>query len=235
MPSEPRITTPRKETGPGAIGSGRVHSTRNLTAQSWLRLLAWPAVTGMVILGFQGLSWRGESLSAPEQGGSAIALLVMGICTARMGGRWQVGAPLLLVAGSFIAFMGARMGHGTGLAAWMSVAGVAMAGMLIVLERPHSVPSAIAAMTLVGASLGLGLGSENSGAVLIRQGASLHESLSGGMRVLTAAFVYAGGWITGHHAWKSVHADRRFTWLGVCVCLSALAEGLCQATALAIL
>lgn len=146
--------------------------------------------------------------------GTAFAMIVAGLCASRMGGHWRRTVPaLLLPAGLFGAWAGGVHPGLDALGSWAVLASAAMAGMLIVLPRPHSAPSAVVAAALLAFGMGAKAGMHASA------GLGLHAILWWTGAVVVAAGLYATGALLGKRIERSKHAPRRFVGVGVGTCL----------------
>jgi hydrogenase/urease accessory protein HupE len=145
------------------------------------------------------------------------ALLVLGLAASRLGGAWQRGLPLLLLAALLPGLVLGHVSPGLqALAGWGVLAALWMTGLLVALPRPHSAPSAIVATLLLGLAHGHagGVAAQDGGAALM-----VFMLMSLGWVAIGAA---VGALATRHH-----DADRRFVLFGASSCvLGVLVAGL---------
>lgn len=162
---------------------------------------------------------QGASLAPVSSCGARgfFALIVAGLCASRMGGHWNRAVPaLLLVSSQLGTWAGVRRPMLEVLGSWSMLAATAMAGMLIVLPRPHSTPSAVVAAALLGFGIGVQQGVDLLGATA---DSGMHVTARWAGAFLMAAGVYATGVLIGKHIARSSQAHRCYVWVGASACL----------------
>jgi hypothetical protein len=144
---------------------------------------------------------------------NAVALLASGFSASRMGGHWNRTVPVLLFACALIGAVASDCRLASQVfGSWCVLASSAMTGMLIVLPRPHSAPSAVVATCLLGIGLGAQVAIPCAG----------YERLASPWAVAGMAAgssLFAVGAVASNWLGRSEHAQRYFVWAAVSVCV----------------